>query len=84
MTLAAECGAEMELEVDGSDEKERLAAIEQLIKDKFGMKMNKYEALTASEGSAVGPIHIIQSHSLDLELVKISQVNRFMKRLFDT
>ena len=34
--------------------------------------MNKYEALTASEGSAVGPIHIIQSHSLDLELVKIS------------
>ena len=34
--------------------------------------MNKYEALTASEGSAVGPIYIIQSHSLDLELVKIS------------
>ena len=34
--------------------------------------MNKYEALTASEGSAVGPIHTIQSHSLDLELVKIS------------
>lgn len=38
MTLAAECGAEMELEVDGSDEKECLAAIEQLIEDKFGMK----------------------------------------------
>lgn len=34
--------------------------------------MNKYEALTASEGSAVGPIHIIQSHSPDLELAKIS------------
>ena len=32
---------------------------------------DEYEALTA-QGSAVGPIHIIQSHSLDLELVKIS------------
>lgn len=35
--------------------------------------MNKYEGLTASEGSAVGPIHIIQSHSPELEQAKISQ-----------
>ncbi|MEC8140951.1 MAG: phosphoenolpyruvate--protein phosphotransferase [Bacteroidota bacterium] len=44
--------------------------------------MNKYEALTASEGSAVGPIHIIQSHSPDLELAKISheQINEEIAR----
>ncbi|HBQ61487.1 MAG TPA: HPr family phosphocarrier protein [Balneolaceae bacterium] len=37
MTLAAEHGAELELEVDGSDEEEALTAIEKLIEDKFGM-----------------------------------------------
>lgn len=37
MTLAAEHGAELELEVDGADEEEALSAIEQLIDDKFGL-----------------------------------------------
>ncbi|MDR9415791.1 MAG: HPr family phosphocarrier protein [Gracilimonas sp.] len=37
MTLAAEHGAELELELDGPDEKEALEAITDLIEDKFGM-----------------------------------------------
>lgn len=37
MTLAAEQGAELELELDGPDEKEALKAIKEAIKDKFGM-----------------------------------------------
>lgn len=36
MTLAAEQGAELELEVDGSDEKEAAEAIIELINDGFG------------------------------------------------
>ncbi|MDR8394061.1 HPr family phosphocarrier protein [Aliifodinibius sp. S!AR15-10] len=36
MTLAAEKGAELELEVDGSDEEEALEAITELIEDGFG------------------------------------------------
>ena len=38
MTLAAEQGAEMELEIDGPDEQACLEAIEELIDQKFGMK----------------------------------------------
>lgn len=37
MTLAAEHGAELELELDGEDEKEALVAITELIENKFGM-----------------------------------------------
>lgn len=37
MTLAAEHGAELELEVDGPDEGDALEAIEELIDNKFGM-----------------------------------------------
>lgn len=37
MTLAAEEGAELELELDGPDEKEALKAITELIESKFGM-----------------------------------------------
>lgn len=36
MTLAAEQGAELELEVDGKDEKEAFRAIKELINDGFG------------------------------------------------
>lgn len=38
MTLAAEEGAELELELDGPDEKEALKAITELVDEKFGMK----------------------------------------------
>ena len=38
MTLAAEQGAEMELEIDGPDEQACLEAVEKLIDHKFGMK----------------------------------------------
>jgi len=38
MTLAAEHGAELELEVDGDDEKEAMNAIVELIENKFGME----------------------------------------------
>jgi len=38
MTLAAEEGAELELELDGPDEKEALKAIEELAAEKFGME----------------------------------------------
>ncbi|WP_142454656.1 HPr family phosphocarrier protein [Gracilimonas mengyeensis] len=38
MTLAAESGAELELEVDGPDEKEAMEAIVELIDAKFGME----------------------------------------------
>ena len=37
MTLAAEHGAELELEVDGPDEEEAMNSIIQLVEDKFGM-----------------------------------------------
>lgn len=37
MTLAAEHGAELELEVDGEDEAEALEAIVEAIENKFGM-----------------------------------------------
>ena len=37
MTLAAECGAELELEMDGPDEQEAMKAITQLITNKFDM-----------------------------------------------
>lgn len=36
MTLAAEKGAELELELDGPDEEEALEAIKELINDGFG------------------------------------------------
>ena len=36
MTLAAEHGAELELELDGEDEKEAMATIVELIDNKFG------------------------------------------------
>lgn len=36
MTLAAEHGAELELEFDGADEKEAMATIVELIDNKFG------------------------------------------------
>ncbi|MEP1151502.1 MAG: HPr family phosphocarrier protein [Balneola sp.] len=36
MTLAAEYGAEIELEFDGADENEAIAAITELIEEKFG------------------------------------------------
>jgi phosphocarrier protein len=35
MTLAAECGAEMELQLDGPDEKEALEVLVNLFKNKF-------------------------------------------------
>ncbi len=38
MTLAAEHGAELELEVDGPDEKEAMKAIIELVESKFGME----------------------------------------------
>ena len=38
MTLAAEHGAELELELDGADEKEALEAIVDAIESKFGME----------------------------------------------
>lgn len=38
MTLAAEQGAELVFEVDGSDEKEALDAILELVSNKFGME----------------------------------------------
>ncbi len=38
MTLAAECGAELELEFDGSDEIEAMSAITELIENKFGFE----------------------------------------------
>ena len=38
MTLAAEQGAEMELEIDGPDEQACLEEVEELINQKFGMK----------------------------------------------
>ncbi|MFN1836174.1 HPr family phosphocarrier protein [Balneola sp. MJW-20] len=38
MTLAAECGAELEFELEGPDEKEAMAALEELVDNKFGMK----------------------------------------------
>ncbi|WP_020403625.1 HPr family phosphocarrier protein [Gracilimonas tropica] len=38
MTLAAEHGAELELEVDGPDEEEAMKAIVELIDNKFGME----------------------------------------------
>ena len=38
MTLAAECGAELEFEVEGPDEKKAMAALEELVENKFGMK----------------------------------------------
>lgn len=38
MTLAAEHGAELELEVDGPDEEQALDAIVDLIENKFGME----------------------------------------------
>jgi len=37
MTLAAEHGAELELELDGPDEEEAMSAIIELVEDKFGM-----------------------------------------------
>lgn len=37
MTLAAEHGAELELEVDGPDEEEAMSAIKELVDNKFGM-----------------------------------------------
>ncbi|MTI86790.1 MAG: HPr family phosphocarrier protein [Balneolaceae bacterium] len=37
MTLAAEEGAELELEMDGPDEKKALKTIVELIENKFGM-----------------------------------------------
>lgn len=37
MTLAAEHGAELELELDGPDEKEAMSAIKKLVDNKFGM-----------------------------------------------
>tara|TARA_R110002096_G_scaffold425644_6_gene634495 strand:+ start:15848 stop:16120 length:273 start_codon:yes stop_codon:yes gene_type:complete len=37
MTLAAECGAELEFEFDGVDEVEAMEAITALVDDKFGM-----------------------------------------------
>ncbi len=37
MTLAAECGAELEFEFDGPDEIEAMEAITALVDDKFGM-----------------------------------------------
>lgn len=38
MTLAAEHGAELELELDGPDEEDALKAITEAIENKFGMK----------------------------------------------
>ena len=38
MTLAAEQGAELDIELDGPDEKEALEAIETLVANKFGME----------------------------------------------
>jgi phosphocarrier protein len=38
MTLAAEHGAELELELDGADEEEALEAIIEAVENKFGMK----------------------------------------------
>ncbi|MEP0004474.1 MAG: HPr family phosphocarrier protein [Balneola sp.] len=38
MTLAAEHGAELELEFEGSDEKEAMKTITELIDNKFGLK----------------------------------------------
>ncbi len=38
MTLAAESGAELELELEGPDEQEALEAITDLITNKFGME----------------------------------------------
>ena len=38
MTLAAEHGAELELEVEGPDEEEAMKAIVELIDNKFGME----------------------------------------------
>ena len=38
MTLAAEHGAELELELDGADEKEALEAIVEAVESKFGME----------------------------------------------
>lgn len=38
MTLAAESGAELELEIDGPDEKEAMKAIVELAENKFGME----------------------------------------------
>lgn len=37
MTLAAESGAELELELEGPDEQEALEAIKEAIENKFGM-----------------------------------------------
>lgn len=37
MTLAAEHGAELELELDGPDEEEAMSAIRELVDNKFGM-----------------------------------------------
>lgn len=37
MTLAAECGAELDFEINGPDEKEAMAAILELVENKFGM-----------------------------------------------
>lgn len=37
MTLAAESGAELELELEGPDEEEALNAIKEAIENKFGM-----------------------------------------------
>jgi phosphocarrier protein len=38
MTLAAEEGSELEFEVDGSDEKEAMKSILELVENKFGME----------------------------------------------
>lgn len=38
MTLAAESGAELELEVEGPDEEEAMEAIVDLVENKFGME----------------------------------------------
>ncbi len=38
MTLAAEHGAELELEFDGADEKEAMKTITELIENKFGFE----------------------------------------------
>jgi phosphocarrier protein len=38
MTLAAESGAELELELDGADEEEAMDAIVDLVESKFGME----------------------------------------------
>jgi phosphocarrier protein HPr len=38
MTLAAECGAELTLHAEGEDAEEALAALEQLVKDGFGIR----------------------------------------------